>query len=76
MSRGGETLARKTWPALILALIFVLTATFAGAEVPRETLERLADIQVEDARGWHLNNIGKMTDQDATAAQKPSTKKL
>ena len=49
---------------ILFLLAFLCATPMAGAEVPRETLERLADIQVEDARGWHLNKIGKMTDQE------------
>lgn len=38
----------------------------AGTEVPRETLERLAEIRVEQARIDHLDHIGKITTGEHT----------
>lgn len=43
----------------------------ALAEVPRETIERLAEINVEKGEIRHLNLVGKLTDQEYYARQKP-----
>lgn len=40
------------------------TSLVALAEVPRETIERIAEIRVEEATAWHLNKIGKLTNQE------------
>ena len=47
--------------ALGFAVVLSLTAFLAKAEVPRETLERLADIKVAFNELSHLTKIGKLT---------------
>lgn len=49
---------------LFLALFLSLAATLAGAEVPRATLERIAEIHVELAELSHLEAIQKLTHED------------
>jgi type IV secretion system protein VirD4 len=51
------------WRVLFLALALSLAATLAWAEVPRPTLQRLADIRVELAELRHLNAIEQLTHQ-------------
>ena len=46
----------------LLALLWAVSG-YAG-EVPRETLDRLADINVEKAELRQLNSIGKLSDPD------------
>ena len=49
---------------LVFAAVLTFAAAIAAAEIPRETLERLADIQVRTAEITHLQNIGKLTSTD------------
>jgi type IV secretory pathway TraG/TraD family ATPase VirD4 len=53
--------------SLLLAIALSLTAILAKAEIPRETLERLADIEVELRELYHLRDTGKITVTDRTA---------
>ena len=55
-------LTRRTAFLLLIALSWPIFD--AAAEVPRETIERLAQIAVEKAETRHLNAIGKLTDQE------------
>jgi type IV secretion system protein VirD4 len=48
---------------LFLALTLSLAATLAWAEIPRATLERIAQIRIELAELRHLNSIEQLTHQ-------------
>jgi type IV secretion system protein VirD4 len=51
-------------PILILVSLLTVAPKPAAAEIPRATLERLADIRVEMTELRHLNNIEKITKQE------------
>lgn len=51
-----------TYRTILFLLAFLCATPMAGAEVPREILERLVEIRVETSKLRHLNNIGKITD--------------
>lgn len=56
------SLTRPTLWILLPALFWAISAL--AAEMPREALERLAEINVEIAENRHLNSIGKLTDAE------------
>ena len=51
---------------LIAAMVLAFTATLAIAEVPQETLERLAAIRVRYSELYHLRNIQKLSNDAYT----------
>ena len=59
---------------LFLALTLSLAATLAGAEIPRDTLERIAQIRIEMAELRHLNSIEKITKQEYNRRSEALTK--
>lgn len=50
-----------TYRTILFLLAFLCTTPMTGAEVPRETVERLVEIKVEIEKLRHLNNIGKIS---------------
>ena len=60
MRSGALTLSRHVF--CLIALLWAVSAL--AAPVPRETLERLAEINVEIAESRHLSSIGKLSNED------------